>query len=89
MVNIVAMPTKIGQKNYLVLAREDLTNQVEGRVAWKKTSSAVCPFLLGVFCRYRCVGQMIAGQGELNSDEAKELFTKHGLHLTLTMAYNP
>ena len=30
MVNIVAMPTGIGQKKYLVLARENLTNQVEG-----------------------------------------------------------
>ena len=31
MVDIVAMPTWIGQKKYLVLAQEDLTNQVEGR----------------------------------------------------------
>ena len=30
MVDIVTMPTGIGQKKYLVLAREDLTNQVEG-----------------------------------------------------------
>ena len=30
MVDIVAMRTGIGQKKYLVLAREDLTNQVEG-----------------------------------------------------------
>ena len=30
MVDIVAMPTGIGQKKFLVLAREDLTNQVEG-----------------------------------------------------------
>ena len=31
MVDIVVMPTGIGQMKYLVLALEDLTNQVEGR----------------------------------------------------------
>ena len=44
MVDIVAMPTEIGQKKYLVLAREDLTNQVEGRALWRKMCSAVCQF---------------------------------------------
>ena len=90
MVDIVAMPTGIGQKKYLVLAREDLTNQVEGRALRRKTSSIVCQFLVEeVFCRYGCVGQVIADQGKLNYDEAKELFTKHGVRLTLTVAYNP
>ena len=32
MVDIVAMPTGVGQRKYLVLAREDLSNQVEGCV---------------------------------------------------------
>ena len=41
MVDIVAMPTGIGQKKYLVLAQEDLTNQVEGRALWRKTCSMV------------------------------------------------
>ena len=49
-----------------------------------------CQFLLEeVFCRYGCVGQVIADQGKLNYDEAKVLFTKHGVRLTLTVAYNP
>ena len=69
MVDIVAMPTWIGQKKYLVLAREDLTNQVEGRALRRKTCSAVCQFLLEeVFCRYGCVGQVIADRRELGSD---------------------
>ena len=50
-VDIVAMPTEIGQKKYLVLAREDLINQVEGRTLRRKTDSAVCQFLLEeVYC---------------------------------------
>ena len=59
MVDIVAMPSGIRQKKYLVLAREDLTNQVEGRALELKTCSAVCQFLLEeVFCRYGCVSSV-------------------------------
>ena len=85
MLDIVAMPTGIGQKKYLVLAWEDLTNQVEGRALQRKTCSIVCQFLLEeVFCRYGCVGQVIADRGELRFDKTKEFFTKHGVRLTLT-----
>ena len=90
MVDIVSMPTGIGQRKYLVLAREDLSNQVEGRALRKKTSATVCRFLLEeVFCRYGCVGQVVADRGDLNSNEARVFFGKHGVRLTLTIAYNP
>ena len=90
MVNIVAMPPGIGQNKYLVLAREDLTNQVEGRALRRKTSSILCQFLLEeLFYRYGSVGQVLSDQGELNSDEAKELFVKHGVRLKLITTYNP
>ena len=90
MVDIVAMSTRIGPKKYLVLARVDLANQAEGWALRRKTSSVVCQFLLEeVFCRYGCVSQVIVDRGELNSDEAKDLFAKHGVWLTLTTAYNP
>ena len=32
-----------------------------------------------VFCRYGCVGQVIADRGELHSDKAREFFAKHGV----------
>ena len=90
MVGIVAMPTGIGQKKYLVLTREDLTNQIEGRALRRKTSSILCQFLLEeLFYRYGSVGQVLSDQGELNSDEAKELFVKHGVRLKLITTYNP
>ena len=90
MVDIVAMPTGIRQKKYLVLAREDLINKVEGRGLRRKTCSAVCQFLFEeVFCRYGCVGQVIADRGEFDFDRAREFFTKHGVWLTLTTTYNP
>ena len=50
----------VGQMNYLVLAREDLTNKVEGRTLTNKTTAAVCKFLIeDVVCRYGCVGKIV------------------------------
>ena len=84
MVDIVVMPIGIKQRKYLVLAREDLTNQVEGGCTlWKKMSAPVCWFLREeVFYKYRCIGYVIADQGEIDSDKAREFFIKNGVQLT-------
>ena len=75
---------------YLVLAREDLTNQVEGRALPNKTITVVCQFLIEkVVCRYGCVGKIIADHRELDAQEAEELFDRLGVKLSLTTAYNP
>ena len=71
MVDIVAMPMRVGQKKFLVLAREDLTNQVDRRALRSKTTSPICQFILeDIVCRYGCVGKIVVDRGELNSDEA-------------------
>ena len=71
MVDIVHMPSRRNQMKYLVLAREDLSNQVEGRPLRNKSASAVLKFLLeDVICRYGNVGQIVTDRGELDSDEA-------------------
>lgn len=89
-VDLVAMPMGVGQKKYLVLAREDLSNQVEGRALRTKTTEGVCRFLLeDVICRYGCVGKITADRGELDAKEAREFFGKLGVKLALTTAYNP
>ena len=68
MVDLVTMPLGEGQMRYLVLAREDLTNQVEGRPLRQKTTKVVGKFLLeDVICRYGCVGKIIADRGELDN----------------------
>ena len=64
-----------------------------GFCSWPKifmtTCSVVCQFLLEeVFCKYGYVRQVIADQGELDSDKAREIFMKDGVHLTLTTTYN-
>ena len=46
MVDLVTMPVGEGQMRYLALAREDLTNQVEGRDLRQKTTKEICKFLL-------------------------------------------
>ena len=89
-VDIVMMPVGVWQMRYLVLAREDLTNQVEGRALRQKTTSAVCKFLLeDVICRYGCIAKIVADRGELDSNEAEQFFSRMGIRLSLTTAYNP
>jgi hypothetical protein len=90
MVDLVTMPLGVGQMRYLVLARENLTNQVEGRALQNKTTAAVCRFLIEeVVCRYGCVGKIVADRGELDAQEAEELFDRLGVILSLMTAYNP
>ena len=89
-VDLVTMPVGLWQMRYIVLAREDLTNQVEGRALRNKTTSAVCKFLLeDVICRYGCVGKIIVDRGELDAGEARKFFGQIGVKLALTTAYNP
>ncbi len=89
-IDLVMMPKGIWQMQYLVLAREDLTNQVEGRALRTKTTNVICKFILEeIICRYGCVGKIIADRGELNAHEAHTFFTKLGIKLSLTTTYNP
>lgn len=74
LVDLVMMPLGIRKMQYIVLAREDLTNQVEGRALKTKSTEAVCKFLLeDMVCRYGCIGKITADKGKL----------------ALTCAYNP
>ena len=73
MVDIVTMPMGKWQMKYLVLAREDLTNQVEGRALQSKETSSVCKFLLeDVIYRYGCIGKIVDDRGELDANDANE-----------------
>ena len=90
MVDLVSMPMGMGQMKYLVLAREDLTNQVKGRALVDKTMAAVCKLLLeDVKCRYGFMGKILADQGELDAREAIELFEILSVKISLMTAYNP
>ena len=61
-----------------------------GPALTNKTTAAVCRFLIEeVVCRYGCMGKIVADWGELNAQEAEELFDRLGVILSLTPAYNP
>ena len=45
MVDLVSMLMGVGHMKYLVLAREDLTNQVKGRALSNKLTTTICKFL--------------------------------------------
>ena len=51
---------------YIVLAREELTNFVEGRALRSNRTGAVCRFLLEeILARYGCPSRLRADRGEL------------------------
>ena len=84
------MPMGLGQMRYLVMARVNLTNQVEGRTLQNKTTMVICQFLIEeVVCWYGCVGKIVADWEELDTREVEELFGRLGVKLSLTTAYNP
>ena len=63
---------------------------MKGRALQNKTTVVVCRFLIeDVICRYGCVGKIVADRGELDAEEAEELFDRLGVKLSLTTAYNP
>ena len=88
-VDFVTMPVGVWQMRYIVLAREDQTNQVEGQALWTKATSGVRKFLLeNVICKNGCVDKITTNHGELNADEAHEFFSQIGVKLALRIAYN-
>ena len=89
-IDLVAMPLGLWGMKYLVLAREELSNFVEGRALRTKSTEGVCRFILeDIFSRYGTIGRMRADRGELDAAEATNFFERYGVRLKLTTAYNP
>ena len=75
---------------YLVLAREELSNWVEGRALRTKSTEGVCRFILeDMVCRFGNIGRMRADRGELDANDAREFCERFGIRLKLTTAWNP
>ncbi|KAL3682400.1 hypothetical protein R1sor_000422 [Riccia sorocarpa] len=84
------MPLGLWGMKYLVLAREDLSNFVEGRALRMKSVEGICRFVLeDIVCRYGSVGSLRADRGDLNAEEARTFFRRYGVNLKLTIAMNP
>ncbi|KAL3699107.1 hypothetical protein R1sor_017129 [Riccia sorocarpa] len=88
--DLVMMPPGLWGMRYLVLAREDLSNFVEGRALRTKSVEGICRFVLeDIVCRYGSVGSLRADRGDLNAEEARTFFRRYGVDLKLTTAMNP
>ncbi|KAL3684474.1 hypothetical protein R1sor_002496 [Riccia sorocarpa] len=88
--DLVKMPPGLWGMRYLVLAREDLSNFVEGRALRTKSVEGICRFVLeDIVCRYGSVGSLRADRGDLNAEEARTFFRRYGVDLKLTTAMNP
>ncbi|KAL3702469.1 hypothetical protein R1sor_020491 [Riccia sorocarpa] len=88
--DLVMMPPGLWGMRYLVLAREDLSNFVEGRALRTKSVEGICRFVLeDIVCRYGSVGSLRADRGDLNAEEARTFFMRYGVDLKLTTAMNP
>ncbi|KAL3685545.1 hypothetical protein R1sor_003567 [Riccia sorocarpa] len=89
-IDLVMMPPGLWGMRYLVLAREDLSNFVEGRALRTKSVEGICRFILEeIVCRYGSVGRLRADRGDLNAEEARIFFQRFGVKLRLTTAMNP
>lgn len=72
-----------------MLARENLTNHVEGHALRSKTTSTVCRILLeDLICRYGCIHMIVDDRDKLDGNEARESFSWMGIKLSLTITYN-
>ena len=75
---------------YLILAREELSNFVEGRALRTKFTKGVCRYILeNIFSRYGTIRRMRANRKELDVVEATSFFERYGVRLRLTTPYNP
>jgi hypothetical protein len=66
---------KAGRFRYLILAREDVTDWVEGRALHDTKAREWCSFIFeDVICRYGTIRELVADRGELASEEARQFF---------------
>ena len=89
MVDIVVMPTGIGQRISCASPRR---LEQSGRVCTLEEDELghlPIPTREGILLVWMHLGRVVADQGELDSDEAMEFLMKHGVRLTLTTTYNP
>lgn len=88
-IDLVAMPLGLWSMKYLVLARKELSNYVEGRALRTRTIEGVCRFILkDIFSKYSSIGRMRVDRGELSITEARDFFERYDVKLKLTTAYN-
>jgi hypothetical protein len=88
-VDIVHMPKHKG-KNYLVMARDDLSGWVEARALAKADSLAVAGFLYeDVVCRHGIFEKIVMDGGPENKGLVAALADRYGIRRVVVSAYHP
>ncbi|OMJ15154.1 Retrovirus-related Pol polyprotein from transposon, partial [Smittium culicis] len=89
-IDIVLMPKGIGNKSYLIVARDDLSGWVEAKALSRNDSASVWKFISeDILSRFGIVNKLVADRGEVNSNLIKDLAKKYGLKLSFTTSYHP
>jgi hypothetical protein len=88
-VDVVHMPLR-ENKNYLMVARDDISGWPEARVLNAATSMAVARFLYeDVICRYGCFQRLVLDGGPENKDIVDNLAQRYRIRRIVTSAYHP
>lgn len=89
-VNIVYMLKGLNQKRYLVLAINNFSGQVEGRVLSKGTLDRVVDFLFHeVILWYRYTKRFVVDGGQENKHFTRRLLERYGMDSKVMSAYHP
>ena len=88
-VDVVHMPMDHG-KNFLVVARDDLSGWVEAEPLTSADSEKVANFLWkDVICRHGCFGKLVVDGGPENRGWVAKLAEKYGDKRVVVSAYHP
>ena len=87
--DVIHMPQSDG-KNYLVVAREDLSGWPEARALSKASSEAIAKFLWEeVVSRHGCFGKLVVDGGPENKDYLESFIQRYGINRVQVSAYHP
>lgn len=86
---MVAMRLELWGIKYLILARKELSNYIEGRALKTKITKVVCRFILkDIFNKYSRIRRIKANQGELDIIKCRNHFQIYDIKLKLKTTYN-
>jgi len=78
------------RKNYLVVARDNLSGWVEARALSSANLAAIAEFLWeDVVCRYRCFRRLVVDRGPKNKGWVKAFTKKYRIKRVQVSAYHP
>ena len=89
-IDTVKMPRLDRGKQYLVVARDDLSGWVEARAIKNADSAAVSKFLWeDLICRHGCFGKLVIDGGPENKKHVEALANIYGIQRVQISPYNP